>query len=419
MNEKIYYIGDSITHSGTYISYIYGYMSTHYPEHKLQFINKGKCGDTAFDALQRLPWDMFDEDVSGRSAIAMFGMNDVKVDLYPVDSPLKKKQREKLLTQYKRNMYSLVELLKQKGLSITLASPTPYDQTTRIESLSHYGANDSLTLYSEYCSELADQFGVKYIDIHSRMIELNNKIQASAPDDTLIGQDRIHPERIGSLTIAYLMLKGMGWEKASPKIRVDRDYGITCTAECTIIRKNIDKSKIHLAVKPMVVPVFEDEIYLKAANLIPIKRWNRFDLCLIHFSRDIYSVKINDMVYQEGASDRINLFEFSNEIKSIVNNNNKLNEERQQLEKTLRDIVMVDVNLKRQGITFDDQDSINAYFHNEYLKAADREWFEGVRKSYTQKPNISDIKQEISDKIDMMYRYSIPEIQIEIQKQAK
>jgi len=35
MSEKVYYVGDSITHSGIYISYIYGHMSAYYPEHKL------------------------------------------------------------------------------------------------------------------------------------------------------------------------------------------------------------------------------------------------------------------------------------------------------------------------------------------------------------------------------------------------
>lgn len=414
MNDKIYCVGDSITHNGIYISYIYDYMSTHYSERKLRLINKGKCGDTAFDALQRLSWDMLKENISGSAAIVMFGMNDVKVDLYPVNSPQKEKQKEDLFIQYKRNMHSLIELLLQKGLIVTLVSPSPYDQTAKIESVSHYGANDSLALYSEYCSDLATQFGVKYIDIHSRITELNSKIQSSAPDDSLIDQDRVHPKRIGSLIIAYLILKGMDWIKASPEIRVDRNSGKTSTTECEIIKKNIDKSKIHLAVKPMVMPGHEDEIFLKAANLIPIRSWNRFELHLDYFSQDSYSVKINGTDYQRRAAETVNLFEFSDEIKSIVEKNNKLNDERRQLEGILRDIVMVDVNLKRQGIAYDDQDSINTYFQNEYLKAANKEWFDGVRKSYDHKANISDVKQEINNKIDMMYRHSIPDIQIDI-----
>jgi len=206
----------------------------------------------------------------------------------------------------------------------------------------------------------------------------------------------------------------MDWIKASPEIRVDRNSGKTSTTECEIIKKNIDKSKIHLAVKPMVMPGYEDEIFLKAANLIPIRSWNRFELHLDYFSQDSYSVKINGTDYQRRAAETVNLFEFSDEIKSIVEKNNKLNDERRQLEGMLRDIVMVDVNLKRQGIAYDDQDSINTYFQNEYLKAANKEWFDGVRKSYDHKANISDVKQEINNKIDMMYRHSIPDIQIDI-----
>ena len=416
MSNRIYYVGDSITHSGIYISYIYDYMSTHHSGRKLRFVNKGKCGDTAFDALQRLPWDMFNEDVSGSPAIVMFGMNDVNVDLYPADSPQKKERKEALFTGYKKNMRSLMELLSRNGLAVTLVSPSPYDQTAEVETKSHYGADDSLALYSGYCAELAAQYGVKYIDVHSKMTELNIKLQTSDPQDSLICQDRVHPEPLGSLTIAYLILQGMGWIKASSEIRINLNTGIARTTECGIIKKNVDKRGIYLTVKPTVIPVFEDEIFLKAANLMPVKYWNRFELRLDYFLKDSYAVKINDSVYQGSPDDGINLFEYSDEIKTIVGRNNKLNDERRQLETILRDIVMVDVNLERQGIAYDDRAAIKTYLRNEYTKAANKDWFDKVMKSYAQKPNVPDIKQEIDNKIDMMYRFVIPDIQITVNK---
>jgi len=414
MNEKIYYVGDSITHSGIYISYIYGYMSTHYPERKMQFINKGKCGDTAFDAIQRLPWDMFNEDLSGNSAIMMFGMNDVDVNSYPIDSQEKEKSKELRFIEYKKNMRSLVDLMLQNGLKLTLVSPSPYDQTAKMETQSHYGANDSLVLYSEYCSELAVQYSLPYIDIHSTMTELNKQMQSLDAGDSLICQDRVHPERIGALTIAYLVLESMEWIKKSPQIEISADSRKAITTECDIIKLDKDEKHIFLTVKPSIIPIFEDEIFLKAKKLIPIDSWNDFNLNLNHFSQENFIVKINDSIYEGSMNDEINLFDFSDEIKSIVNQNNKLNDERRQLETILRDIVMVDVNLTRQGIAYDDHDSIDAYFKNEYEKAANKEWFLQIITAYSKKIDTPDIKREIINKTNMMYDFTIPNIHIDI-----
>ncbi|MFA7230267.1 MAG: hypothetical protein WC071_03260, partial [Victivallaceae bacterium] len=177
---------------------------------------------------------------------------------------------------------------------------------------------------------------------------------------------------------------------------------------------NKGDKQISLTVKPSLIPSFEDEIFSKAVKLIPIKSWNNFNLNLSDFSQENCIVKINGSIYKGNINDKINLFDFSDEIKSIVNQNNKLNDERQQLETILRDIVMVDVNLTRQGIACDDQNSIDAYFQNEYESAANKEWFSQVITAYSKKIDIPDIEQEIINKTNMMYDFIIPDIRIDI-----
>ena len=93
--DKVCWIGDSITASGLYHSYIYLYYSTRFPSLHLSFLNCGISGDNASGMMGRLDQDVYANHPTVVTLSA--GMNDVNRNLYsqtnaPTNAPVLQKQ---------------------------------------------------------------------------------------------------------------------------------------------------------------------------------------------------------------------------------------------------------------------------------------------------------------------------------------
>ena len=55
---RVALIGDSITHSGSYLYGIEHYYQTRYPEKNIVFVNKGMSGNKTADFVERFSWDI-------------------------------------------------------------------------------------------------------------------------------------------------------------------------------------------------------------------------------------------------------------------------------------------------------------------------------------------------------------------------
>jgi len=100
--ETVCFLGDSITHVGTYHSMVCAYYLTRFPDRTIRFVNAGVAGDTAGGALGRLKEDVISRKPT--SVAVMFGMNDVGRGNYVI-SPNEKRlaARERSLTRYRGN----------------------------------------------------------------------------------------------------------------------------------------------------------------------------------------------------------------------------------------------------------------------------------------------------------------------------
>lgn len=85
-NDKVCFMGNSITHGGRYHSYIYLYYVTRFPEIRLSFINCGISGDVATGMYGRLEKDIYAN--SATVATLSVGMNDVNRGLYSIKKPV-------------------------------------------------------------------------------------------------------------------------------------------------------------------------------------------------------------------------------------------------------------------------------------------------------------------------------------------
>ncbi len=89
--DKVCWVGDSITASGLYHSYVHLYYSTRFPSLHLSFVNCGISGDNASGMMGRLEKDVYANHPTIVTLSA--GMNDVNRGLYsqtnaPTNAPV-------------------------------------------------------------------------------------------------------------------------------------------------------------------------------------------------------------------------------------------------------------------------------------------------------------------------------------------
>lgn len=209
--EVVGFIGDSITHveysSINYVEFLYNYYLSHFPNQEVEFRNLGVSSYKASDIL-----DIYDRDKGFRGldkALILLGMNE---GLQEVSKDI-----------YIANMEKLVDKLKKDGLKgedIIVFSPTPYDETCNCNFDSAGNPRRKtdtkyLTPFTEALAEKTKEWGVRYVDLHTPMLELTAEIQKDDKDRTLTIWDSVHPDTLGQMVMAYELLKANG---AEPKI---------------------------------------------------------------------------------------------------------------------------------------------------------------------------------------------------------
>jgi hypothetical protein len=103
-NDTVCLVGDSITHSGPYHSYVLLYYATRFPQMRIKFINCGISGDSASGMMGRLQKDVFSNNATVATLSA--GMNDVNRGLYsqtkvPEDA---ENSKRKAIDNFKQNV---------------------------------------------------------------------------------------------------------------------------------------------------------------------------------------------------------------------------------------------------------------------------------------------------------------------------
>ena len=203
-------LGDSITHSGSYHTWISIYYATRFPDQKLFVYNCGISGDTAAGALKRLDWDVLSKHPT--VVTIMLGMNDVGRSLYDGSNPgpaTEKAKRDKIQA-YEDNEAELVDNIQKTGARVILITPSAFDETVDLPVPKLTGVDEALGECAKYVTQLAANTGAAVIDFHGPMDQLDQSLQEKDPKMTIVGKDRIHPQAPGHLFMAYTFLKAQG-----------------------------------------------------------------------------------------------------------------------------------------------------------------------------------------------------------------
>ena len=290
-------VGDSITHSRRYHSFIYLYYATRFPQRRFEMVNCGVSGDSAGGAVRRFSWDIAPHKPT--VATVMLGMNDVGRGNYGKDKtdPKLVARRQGSIDGHMRNMDKLSELLRGAGADIIYLTPSIYDQTAEIKRYNNFGVNDALgECGRRVAAELAPKYGAGVADLHGPMTALNEAYQKDDKTKTLVGADRVHPGDMGQFIMAYLFLKAQRVPAEVATFSLDATGKVLENGNCTIADVRTGPAMLsftcHEKALPYPVPLVADE----ALELVPFtETMNREMLTVKGLPAGDYVVVIDDV----------------------------------------------------------------------------------------------------------------------------
>lgn len=289
-------IGDSITYGGAYPLNVELFYLTRQPTAALTYTNAGIGGDTAGGVLRRFDWDI--AATQPTVATVMLGMNDVGRDNYaegPDDSIIIQKRQNRIV-DYEKNLRAIVARLKTLGSRVILLSPTPYDDTARIEASLNPGCNDALAELGRRARSIAAETDSEFIDLHTRLTTLNRSLQKNDPAFTFLGGDRIHPGATGHFVVAYYFLQAQGVRGTVAIAHLDaKTGGIRKAAHCEVTALTATPQTVSFDYLAAALPFPIPEDAAAALDWIPFQsELNREELRVRGLAAGSYQLQIDE-----------------------------------------------------------------------------------------------------------------------------
>jgi len=208
-NDRVVFLGNSITDGGHYHSYIWLYYMTRFPEMNLRILNAGIGGDRVVEMVRRLDGDV----LAKRPTVLLttFGMNDTGYLEYNGSDA------ENFANQKVQESYTAFKQLEDrfKGLPetrIVLMGSSPYDETAKIKGNEPLrNKNKAMLRIVDFQRQASQANKWEFFDFNEPITKLNQQFQKQDSAFTLSGPDRIHPDNDGHMAMAYVFLKAQGF----------------------------------------------------------------------------------------------------------------------------------------------------------------------------------------------------------------
>ncbi len=406
--ERVCFIGDSITHGGSYHNYVYLFYLTRYPGREISFWNRGVSGDSAYNVLKRFETDI--EPVKPSVSTLMLGMNDVGRWLYgsgKKDSAAKSEQ-EKMLNYYYENINKLVSKIDATGSDLILMTPSIYDQTADIERANDFGVNDALGTCSDYIKRYAQEHGHEVIDLHEPMLRLNTQKQRQDPTFSIVGPDRVHPSADpGHFFMAYQFLKAQGVSKYVSKVHLDGKRGKVLSIENAAVSElEIGNAFIDFTLLEGSLPFPQTQGIARGLKLVPFeKEMNQQVLSIQGLDAGLYSLDIDGIKvgtwtaseFVEGIS--LATIETTPQHKQALRVH-ALNQERNAKQSQLRDLAFVyyGSGLSEAALDQSDTEAVKGFLGNKLEKQKGQPWYAYLKQQYDSYLSKKDVAAGIESK---------------------
>jgi len=282
-NDRVLFLGDSITEQYQYSTDIELYLTTRFPKGNMTFINAGISGDTAQGGKNR-----FKEHVLAEKPTVItinFGMNDAGYGAFDAN-------RQK---QYIEGTEAMLTMAKEAGVRVGLVSPNAVDRRVQ----------DRFKLYLETqkefyapLKELAAKHGAAFADQYAITRAALEKMEADKADSVKPFGDGFHTSSNGGLFMAHAILTALKAPSLVSHVGIDRNSfgpGAGSKAiDCTI--SNEQKTETGVAFdrldQALPMPIQGDWVSLLpyVSNLNDL---NRYELAISGLAPGNYSVTID------------------------------------------------------------------------------------------------------------------------------
>lgn len=297
-NDRVVFVGNSITHNGEYYHNVFLYYVTRFPGQPFTYFNCGISGDVTGGILRRMDDDILSHNPT--HAVIMIGMNDVNRGLYgshPITNVDTLRRREEAIEIYKIRLDSIVNIFMSKGIKVILQKPSIFDQTAVIKRPNNLGANDALKICADYIQILSDKYKLPVVDYWTILNNVNLNLQKKDSSATIIGPDRVHPQSPGHLIMAYQFLKTTVASQYVSRIVVDKDLKSSNqkSSNCTFLSVIKNKTSVIFSVKEKALPFPTAENQKQGIDIVPFNQeLNMEMLTIMDLAKGHYKLMIDN-----------------------------------------------------------------------------------------------------------------------------
>lgn len=266
------FIGDSITQMAEYLPLIEHYYQTRYPDKDIDFVNKGISGNTVQRVIDRFDWDITEDYYSGKinEATLMIGMNDIVSGAsYPNGT---QGAKDAAINNCISGVEKVIKLCHDKHISLTLITPTAYDETEyETETVAEIGRNSyGMKNFSEKLKALAEKYDVPIIDLWTATTDKIAEMRKKGYKGFVVtGPDRIHLRENGGFYVAYEFIKQQedgGAVVAS--VNIDASNGSFAAENADILLTSIAPNRIEYRYSPKATPIAYTDAYKNAEEVL-------------------------------------------------------------------------------------------------------------------------------------------------------
>ena len=268
-NDRIVFLGDSITEQQLYTNYVESYLASRYPELQLTFFNAGWGGDTAPGGVSRLDRDVL--SLRPTLVTICYGMNDGRYTP-PTDE---------IRDTFVAGMRQLVARLKSAGVRVVLLTPGMVDDTVNPLLADSAYNQRGLRILADEVLRLAAVEHLPAADLHKLMNDVDRKAKAADPKYTMI-PDSVHPDPAGHLVMAFGVLQGLGVPPRRQAVSIDLDANTVVTAEgVTAGRLHPNPYGFTVDLHLDRLPFFVEPAARKVLPFLPFQEtYNELKLCV-------------------------------------------------------------------------------------------------------------------------------------------
>ncbi len=296
-NDRVCFVGNSITNNGEFHHNILLYHLTRFPSENVIFFNCGISGNRTGDVLARMEKDILISNPT--HAILMIGMNDVSRTLYtrfPITNADTLKLQKDAIELYQKNLEKIVIQLLERKIKVTLQKPSIYDQTAKLDVPTNFGVNDALKSCADFMESLAQKYKLQTVDYWSIMNSINMEQQKQNSAFTLTSKDRVHPEATGHFVMFYTFLKDMRASQYVSKITIlkgnfNEKQSLNC--EVQSVEKIPFGLKFNVLEKSLPFPIVSNQ--QNALKLVPFTaEFNQQVLQITGLQKGNYELSIDN-----------------------------------------------------------------------------------------------------------------------------